>query len=182
MTCPPSVDELERHRGLGRETPKLPCHPVCRSRSAVPPGARPDDAASSTRRAAARWMAPVRSGRGAMRKTAAGQPTTRPNRRRQDGTDGTETSPRAALRRGPQGSRQGTHPGPRDDDGVGAELRAEGEVPIRKADGLACESWNEKMWADGGPIDPSPTVDQSGERRLCMRPARSPRRRRRGRR
>ena len=34
-------------------TSKFPCHPVCRSRSAMPPGARPD-AASSTPRAAAR--------------------------------------------------------------------------------------------------------------------------------
>src|ERR1700759_3479687 len=42
-----------------------------------------------------------------------------------------------------------------------AELRAEGEALIRKADTLTCESWNEKMWADGGPIDPSPTVDQA---------------------
>lgn len=42
-----------------------------------------------------------------------------------------------------------------------AELRAEAEALIRKADGLACESWNEKMWADGGPIDPSPLVDQA---------------------
>jgi hypothetical protein len=25
----------------------------------------------------------------------------------------------------------------------------------------ACQSWNEKMWPDGGPIDPSPTVDQA---------------------
>jgi len=33
--------------------PMLPCHPVCRSRNATPPGARLD-AASSTRRAAAR--------------------------------------------------------------------------------------------------------------------------------
>jgi phage FluMu protein Com len=41
------------------------------------------------------------------------------------------------------------------------ELRAEGEALIRKADCLACESWNEKMWADGGPIDPSPLVDQA---------------------
>jgi phage FluMu protein Com len=41
------------------------------------------------------------------------------------------------------------------------ELRAEGEALIRKADGLACESWNEKMWADGGPMDPSPTVEQA---------------------
>lgn len=41
------------------------------------------------------------------------------------------------------------------------EFRAEGEALIRKADALACESWNEKMWVDGGPIDPSPTVDQA---------------------
>jgi hypothetical protein len=26
---------------------------------------------------------------------------------------------------------------------------------------LACQSWNEKMWSDGGPIDPSPTIDQA---------------------
>lgn len=31
-----------------RVDPKLPCRPVCRSRSAMPPGARPD-VASSTR-------------------------------------------------------------------------------------------------------------------------------------
>src|ERR1700759_222190 len=42
-----------------------------------------------------------------------------------------------------------------------AELRAEGEALIRKADCLSRESWNEKMWADGGPIDPSPLVDQA---------------------
>jgi phage FluMu protein Com len=41
------------------------------------------------------------------------------------------------------------------------ELRAEGEALIRKADGMLCESWNEKMWAGGGPIDPSPTIDQA---------------------
>jgi hypothetical protein len=29
------------------------------------------------------------------------------------------------------------------------ELRAEGEALIRRADGLLCESWNERMWADG---------------------------------
>jgi hypothetical protein len=32
---------------------------------------------------------------------------------------------------------------------------------IREADNLACQSWNEKMWSDGGPIDPSPTIDQA---------------------
>ncbi|SCB42830.1 hypothetical protein GA0061098_1009186 [Bradyrhizobium shewense] len=35
------------------------------------------------------------------------------------------------------------------------------EALIRQADKLLCESWNEKMWADGGPIDPSPTIDQA---------------------
>jgi hypothetical protein len=42
-----------------------------------------------------------------------------------------------------------------------AEKRAAGEALIREADGLACQSWNERMWADGGPIDPSPTIDQA---------------------
>ncbi|WP_439361605.1 hypothetical protein [Bradyrhizobium sp. DASA03007] len=42
-----------------------------------------------------------------------------------------------------------------------AEARAKGEALIRQADKLLCESWNEKMWADGGPIDPSPTIDQA---------------------
>jgi hypothetical protein len=41
------------------------------------------------------------------------------------------------------------------------ERRAEGEALIREADKLLSESWNEKMWADGGPIDPSPTIDQA---------------------
>jgi phage FluMu protein Com len=41
------------------------------------------------------------------------------------------------------------------------DARAKGEVLIRQTDKLLCESWNEKMWADGGPIDPSPTVDQA---------------------
>jgi|SRR5579872_3769484 len=42
-----------------------------------------------------------------------------------------------------------------------AELRERGEKLIREADSLACQSWNERMWSDGGPIDPSPTVDQA---------------------
>lgn len=42
-----------------------------------------------------------------------------------------------------------------------AEVRTKGEALIRQADKLLCESWNERMWADGGPIDPSPTVDQA---------------------
>ena len=41
------------------------------------------------------------------------------------------------------------------------EKRCEGEALIREADNLACQSWNEKMWSDGGPIDPSPTIDQA---------------------
>ena len=42
-----------------------------------------------------------------------------------------------------------------------AELRREGEVLIREADNLSCQSWNERMWSGGGPIDPSPTIDQA---------------------
>jgi hypothetical protein len=42
-----------------------------------------------------------------------------------------------------------------------AEKRREGEALIREADNLACQSWNERMWSDGGPIDPSPTIDQA---------------------
>ena len=42
-----------------------------------------------------------------------------------------------------------------------AEARAKGEALLRQADKLLAESWNERMWADGGPIDPSPTVDQA---------------------
>jgi hypothetical protein len=41
-----------------------------------------------------------------------------------------------------------------------AETRATGEAMIREADDLLCQSWNERMWADGEPPDPSPTVDQ----------------------
>ena len=41
------------------------------------------------------------------------------------------------------------------------ELRAKAEALLRQADRLFCESWNERMWADGEPIDPSPTIDQS---------------------
>jgi hypothetical protein len=42
-----------------------------------------------------------------------------------------------------------------------AEARAKGEALIQTADKLLCESWNERMWADGEPIDPSPTIDQA---------------------
>ncbi|MHC2518989.1 hypothetical protein [Bradyrhizobium diazoefficiens] len=45
--------------------------------------------------------------------------------------------------------------------GQAAEVRAKAEALVRQADMLLCESWNERMWADGGPIDPSPTVDQA---------------------
>jgi hypothetical protein len=41
------------------------------------------------------------------------------------------------------------------------EKRHEGQALIREADSLACQSWNEKMWSDGGPVDPSPTIDQA---------------------
>ena len=41
------------------------------------------------------------------------------------------------------------------------EVRAKGCALIRQADKLLCESWNEKICANGGPLDPSPTVDQA---------------------
>ncbi|EHR01247.1 hypothetical protein [Bradyrhizobium sp. WSM471] len=41
------------------------------------------------------------------------------------------------------------------------EIRAKAEAMLQQADKLLCESWNERMWADGGPIDPSPTIDQA---------------------
>src|ERR1700754_78464 len=42
-----------------------------------------------------------------------------------------------------------------------ADMRAKGEALIQQADRLLCESWNERMWSDGEPIDPSPTIDQA---------------------
>src|SRR3978361_107377 len=42
-----------------------------------------------------------------------------------------------------------------------AEMRAKAETILQQADRLLCESWNERMWSDGEPIDPSPTVDQA---------------------
>ena len=42
-----------------------------------------------------------------------------------------------------------------------AEMRAKGGAMIQQADRLLCESWNERMWSDGEPIDPSPTIDQA---------------------
>jgi hypothetical protein len=45
--------------------------------------------------------------------------------------------------------------------GQSEQKRRDGEALIREADNLACQSWNEKMWSDGGPIDPSPTVEQA---------------------
>ncbi|MBR0871382.1 hypothetical protein JQ633_13525 [Bradyrhizobium tropiciagri] len=42
-----------------------------------------------------------------------------------------------------------------------AEKRAAGEALISGADDLACQSWNERMCSDGGPVDPSPSIDQA---------------------
>ena len=42
-----------------------------------------------------------------------------------------------------------------------AEMRAKAAALIQQADKLLCESWNERMWSDGEPIDPSPTIDQA---------------------
>jgi hypothetical protein len=42
-----------------------------------------------------------------------------------------------------------------------ADKRRVGEALIREADNLACQSWNERMWSDGGPAQPSPTIGQA---------------------
>jgi hypothetical protein len=44
------------------------------------------------------------------------------------------------------------------------EKRRVGEALIREADNLACQTWNEKMWSDGGPAQPSPTIGQAIKR------------------
>jgi hypothetical protein len=49
-----------------------------------------------------------------------------------------------------------------------AETRAKGEALIRTADKLLCESWNERMWADGEPIDPSPDHRPGRQWRLSL--------------
>jgi len=41
------------------------------------------------------------------------------------------------------------------------KCRSEGEALIREADNLACQSWNERMWSDGGPAQPPPTIEQA---------------------
>ncbi|SNT61573.1 hypothetical protein SAMN05216374_5926 [Tardiphaga sp. OK246] len=41
------------------------------------------------------------------------------------------------------------------------EMRNKGEALIKQADNLLCQSWNERMWADGEPIDPSPMILQA---------------------
>ena len=46
------------------------------------------------------------------------------------------------------------------------ERRHEGEALIREADNLACQSWNEKMWSDGGPIRSVADDRSSDQRRL----------------
>jgi hypothetical protein len=40
-------------------------------------------------------------------------------------------------------------------------LCAKGEHLVCQADDLSCQSWNERMWSAGEPIDPSPTIDQA---------------------
>lgn len=46
-------------------------------------------------------------------------------------------------------------------DARSVEARTKGEALMKEADRLLCESWNERMWSDGEPIDPSPTIDQA---------------------
>jgi hypothetical protein len=42
-----------------------------------------------------------------------------------------------------------------------AELHEKGQALIREADDLPCQSWNERMRANGRPVDPSPFIEQA---------------------
>jgi hypothetical protein len=42
-----------------------------------------------------------------------------------------------------------------------AEMRAKGEAQIQQTDRRLRECWNERIWSDDEPIDPSPTIDQA---------------------
>src|ERR1700731_1681146 len=39
-----------------------------------------------------------------------------------------------------------------------AEMRAKAEAMLQQADGLLCESWNERMWSDGETIPRRPST------------------------
>jgi hypothetical protein len=41
------------------------------------------------------------------------------------------------------------------------EMRANGEAMIQQPARLLCESWNQRMWSDGEPMDPSPSIGQT---------------------
>jgi len=42
-----------------------------------------------------------------------------------------------------------------------AELRQKGGSLVREADDLSCPSWNERVWANGGPVGPSSFIEQA---------------------
>ena len=46
-----------------------------------------------------------------------------------------------------------------------AEMRAKGEAMIQQADRLLCESWNERIWSDGEPIDQVHALQDAERRR-----------------
>ena len=97
-----------------------------------------------------------------MRKTAAGRPTTRRSRRDRPWPQSITRPPvsggdRKALAKELGHARAMTTILATQ----AAEAPAKGEALIRTADRLLCESWNERMWADGQPIDPSPSIDRA---------------------
>src|SRR6266481_224682 len=78
--------------------------------------------------------------------------------------DGSETSPCPAVRRRPQGSQERAFEVAGDDAhfcrAVGGKAeRGRGADPRSRRPLVPIV--NEKMWSDGGPIDPSPTIDQA---------------------
>ena len=48
------------------------------------------------------------------------------------------------------------------------EMRTKAETMLQQADKLLCESWNERMWADGEPIDPFADHRSGRQRRLPL--------------
>ena len=54
-----------------------------------------------------------------------------------------------------------------------AEARVKGEAPIRTADKLLCESWNERMWADGEDRFTTRAMIEAEHTRSCRRQPRS---------
>ncbi|TWA89418.1 hypothetical protein FBZ96_12032 [Bradyrhizobium stylosanthis] len=128
------------------------------------PSAYTDNRRAGTRSGNDCWTTRARTEPAATRRTAAGRPS--------GPFDRSTAPPRMAPKHHPTPLSGG------DRKALGKELgkaramttilaeqstaaRAKGEALIEQADRLLCESWNERMWANGEPIDPLPAIDQA---------------------